>query len=156
MNTFSFTVNKKTTNAPVSNKSNASTYIDNVIVSNLKKAIPYAFYTSKREDYKPTKNIDIDITVKRNKKKHILDIIPDLIEYNNVEKAIKRLAAWYDTEEDSFDFILPDGTPVKIFDDEIQIGYELIPLKAFSKKYYNGLSEKAKKNIISLTINLNR
>ena len=54
-------------------------------------------------------------------------------------------------------YILADGTPIAFFEDEIQIGYDLIPLYKFgSPKYYNLFTPEKKKIIINLYISLNR
>ena len=55
-----------------------------------------------------------------------------------------------------YDFKLYDGTPVKMFSDEIQIGYDLIPLTGFTREYYNSLSESTRKHIIDITIDIQR
>ena len=59
-------------------------------------------------------------------------------------------------EKPMYDFKLYDGTPVKMFSDEIQIGYDLIPLTGFTREYYNSLSENTRKHIIDITIDIQR
>jgi hypothetical protein len=54
-------------------------------------------------------------------------------------------------------YILTDGTPIGFFEDEIQIGYDLIPLYKFSSpKYYNLFTPEKKKLIINIYISINR
>lgn len=161
--TYTFFIDKKnnTVNNNVSNTTSNSAYIDAIIRSNVKKAAPYAFDTID-EDYHPTivingtkpakKTIDIDITIKKNKPTYTS---LDFSKYSEFKKALDFILS-YDNYDDSADFYLPDGTPVRIFDDEIQIGYELIPMRMFSEKKYNSLSKKTKKAIIDLYINISK
>lgn len=61
-----------------------------------------------------------------------------------------------DTLKDTYDFELIDGTPVKLFSDEIQIGYDLIPIKNnYTYADFTALKPKAKKTIIDIYIKLN-
>ena len=54
-------------------------------------------------------------------------------------------------------YTLFDGTPIKFFEDEIQIGYDLIPLyKLESPKYYNTFTPTIKNTIINIFISINR
>lgn len=53
---------------------------------------------------------------------------------------------------DEYDFEI-DGTPVRIFDDMIQIGYHIIP-RNMPKSYYINLSPEIKKTIINITIKI--
>lgn len=57
--------------------------------------------------------------------------------------------------KDEYDFELPDGTPVRIFDDEIQIGYEIYDFDSLLiPKFYTTIPEKKKKIIIDIAIKL--
>lgn len=50
-----------------------------------------------------------------------------------------------------------DGTPIEFFEDEIQIGYDLIPLyKLSSPKYYSTFTPETKNLIINIFISINR
>lgn len=53
---------------------------------------------------------------------------------------------------DEYDFEI-DGTPVRIFDDMIQIGYHMIP-RNMPSSYYINLSPEIKKIIIDITIKI--
>ena len=50
-----------------------------------------------------------------------------------------------------------DGTPIEFFEDEIQIGYDLIPLyKLNTPKYYSTFTPEIKNIIINIFISINR
>lgn len=55
---------------------------------------------------------------------------------------------------DEYDFEI-DGTPIRIFDDMIQIGNHMIAKNA-SSNYYNNLSPSLKKIIINITIKISK
>ena len=151
------TRNKK--NNPSNFINNASAYIDSLVLSNLKHTAPYLFGKSIADDkledgktYTFTKkakknNKTINITVSGAKAKNVYE--PD---YNTFEKAVNYLL--HKNGGDTYDFKLDDGTPVKLFDDELQIGYELFPLTEGTMFLYNALSESSKKNIIDIYINI--
>lgn len=155
MKTFTFNVNKKSNTS--NNNNNASAYINDVVLSNLKKVVPYAFTSGViDEDYEPTIvltpkktkkviNIDVDVTTKPKMKDA----------YTEFMDAVKYLSHRNDLC-DTYDFLMADGTPVKIFADEIQIGYTLIPLKKFTKKMYNKLSTASKKTIIDIYVKIKK
>lgn len=153
MKTFNIKVNKTTNDT--SNNTNFDSYIDNLVLSNVKKITPYIFTSDTDEEYiikpKKAKTINIDITIP--KKTTFRTSIKD--KYSEFIKAVNYLAGKsYDT--DTYDFKMIDGTPVKIFDDEIQIGYDLIPLNAFTLDLYNKLSAESKKSIIDIYINIKK
>lgn len=65
--------------------------------------------------------------------------------------------AGLNTLKDTYDYELTDGTPVKIFSDEIQIGYDLIPIKrGYTLTDYAALQPKTTKTIIDIYIKLNQ
>lgn len=160
MKTYTFNVNKNTKTINSSNNNfNTSAYIDNVVLSNLKRAIPYAFKGTIDEDYRPSmyvtepkKVVDIDITIKKSPTTYTS---LDFNKYTDFIKAIEFLSS-LDNYDDSADFYLEDGTPVRIFEDEIQVGFTLIPLRKISKNAYDKLSKKNKKAIIDLVINISK
>ena len=151
------TRNKK--NNPSNFTNNASAYIDSLVLSNLKHTAPYLFGKSIADDkledgktYTFTKkakknNKTIDITISGLKAKNAYT--PD---YDTFEKAVNYLL--HKNGSDTYDFKLDDGTPVKLFDDELQIGYELFPLTEGTMFLYNALSESSKKNIVDIYINI--
>ena len=51
--------------------------------------------------------------------------------------------------KDDYDYLLPDGTPVKLYSDRIQIGFTTIPLFK-TNDYYFGLGTPTKKEIYTL------
>lgn len=160
--------NKKSSNPSIIN--NASAYIDNLILTNLKGTAPYLFgdksttyiidddfvpmYNDKLESgkvysYNKNKKKTIDITIDSTKKTTRTCKSPDFLTF---AKAVKHLLS--KTDGDTYDFKLDDGTPVKMFSDELQIGYELFPLNEGTMYLYKTLSESRKKNIIDIYINI--
>ena len=161
--------NKKSSNPSIIN--NASAYIDNLILTNLKGTAPYLFgknkhttciidddfipmYDDKLESgkvysYDKNKKKTIDITIGSTKKTTRTCKSPDFLTF---AKAVKYLLS--KTDGDTYDFKLDDGTPVKMFSDELQIGYELFPLNEGTMYLYKTLSESRKKNIIDIYINI--
>lgn len=53
-----------------------------------------------------------------------------------------------------YDFLLPDGTPVREYSNFIQVGYNMIPKKGYHN-YFNGLSNEEKINITNIIIVIN-
>lgn len=153
--TFDITIN--TNNRPSNNKSNNSSFIDALILSNLKNTAQYLFNTKKKKEpetkiyyfnnEKPKNNINI--TIKK-------EYIPSSgISITTFEKALKKIMST-SIDKDTYDFKLADGTPIKLFSDEIQIGYELLPINDATMYLYDKLSESSKNNIINLYIKLNK
>lgn len=124
-------------------------YLNNLINDNIVKNNPYLvdngykvadeiansilseiFTYSKPKPKKTTTTITFNL-----KKKEPTDILEMLGLITNKSKI-----------ENIFDYLLPDGTPVKIFDDRIQIGFTTIPLFA-SNGFYSSLGETTKKHI---------
>lgn len=159
MKTYTFTFDNTTRNNTARNNfssANYSSIIDDIILANIKKNNPYLFEerTSRPAtiifDTPKKKSIDIDITINKPKTERSYT-------FDALSKAIKRLANYRSNiENDIYDFKLEDGTPVKLFCNEIQIGYDLIPLNNFTKKLYDSLSESSKKNIIDIYIKINK
>lgn len=160
--------NKKSSNPSIIN--NASAYIDNLILTNLKGTAPYLFgdkstayiidddfipmhddklKSGKVYSYDKNKKKTIDITIGSTKKTTRTCKSPDFLTF---AKAVKHLLS--KTDGDTYDFKLDDGTPVKMFSDELQIGYELFPLNEGTMYLYKTLSESRKKNIIDIYINI--
>jgi hypothetical protein len=146
-------------NNPSNFINNASAYIDSLVLSNLKRTAPYLFgksiagdkledgktYTFTKKAKKNNKTIDITISGLKAKNAYTPD-------YDTFEKAVNYLL--HKNGGDTYDFKLDDGTPVKLFDDELQIGYELFPLTEGTMFLYKTLSESSKKNIIDIYINI--
>lgn len=136
MKTYTFNIEKNNNNS--SNKSNNTSFINSIVRNNLKKIMPNMFDTT------PTRTIDITITKKANKF--------DYRKYADFKHAVDHILSLYN---DRADFYLPDGTPVRIFEDEIQVGYELIPFYKIKKDYSN-ISDTIKKAIIDIYITISK
>lgn len=150
MKTYTFkTIKTKKNDAKSGN--NFSEMFDNIILNNMLKANPYLADMFENETITTktpkSKTIDIDITIEHPYTKNT--------EYDGIKKCIEYFYANHPFKKD-YDFKLPDGTPVKLYSDEIQIGYDLIPLNGFTKKVYDALSEECKKNIVEITIELQK
>ena len=145
--TFKIDNTAKTTTNP---SNTYSEIIDNIISSNVIKNNPW--FATIDETPKRKKNININIDITRKPKK---TYTYNSIDYGDIFDMIKFIYD-YKCEKPSYDFKLPDGTPVKMFSDEIQIGYDLIPLTGFTREYYNSLSESTRKHIIDITIDIQR
>ena len=136
MKTYTFNIEKNNNNS--SNKSNNTSFINSIVRNNLKKIMPNVFDTTQ------TRTIDITITKKANKF--------DYRKYADFKYAVDHILSLYN---DRPDFYLTDGTPVRIFEDEIQVGYELIPFYKIKKDYSN-ISDTVKKAIIDIYITISK
>lgn len=125
-----------------------SEIIDNIISSNVIKNNPW--FATIEETPKRKKNININIDITRKPKK---TYTYNSIDYGDIFDMIKFIYD-YKCEKPSYDFKLPGGTPVKMFSDEIQIGYDLIPLTGFTRAIYDSLSESSRKRIIDIYIDI--
>lgn len=140
----------KTKNNDAKSGNNFSEMFDNIILTNMLGQNPYLadlFYKKTEPQSKKNKTIDIDITIEHPYTKNT--------EYDGIKKCIEFFYANHPSKK-GYDFKLPDGTPVKLFSNEIQIGYDLIPLNNFTKKIYDALSEECKKNIVEITVELQK
>lgn len=145
--TFKIDNNAKTTN----NTNNTySEILSDIISSNIKKNNPW--FADIKETPKRTKTINIDIDLTRKPKK---TYTYETLDYGDIFDVLKFIYD-YKQEKPSYDFKLADGTPVKMFSDEIQIGYDLIPLNSLTKSYYDLLSEDTRKHIIDIYIDIKR
>lgn len=143
--TFKIDNTAKTTTNP---SNTYSEIIDNIISSNVIKNNPW--FATIDETPKRKKNININIDITRKPKK---TYTYDNIDYGDIFDMIKFIYD-YKCEKPSYDFKLHDGTPVKMFSDEIQIGYDLIPLTGFTRAIYDSLSESSRKQIIDIYIDI--
>lgn len=125
-----------------------SEIIDNIISSNVIKNNPW--FATINETPKRKKDININIDITRKPKK---TYTYDNIDYGDIFDMIEFIYN-YKCEKPSYDFKLPGGTPVKMFSDEIQIGYDLIPLTGFTRAIYDSLSESSRKQIIDIYIDI--
>lgn len=76
----------------------------------------------------------------------------DILDFANACALLSRTP----NPKDTYDFELPDGTPVRIFDDEIQVGYDLIPKSYLFEptKYYDFFTPKQKKIVIDIALKM--
>lgn len=146
MKKYTFKLNNTPKTNNVNNNENYSKIIDNIISANIRKNNPWM-----EQQKSSTRNINIDIDIHRPKKVYTLDFN----DYGDIFDAIKYIYD-YKKKKPLYDFKLADGTPVKMFSDEIQIGYDLIPLTSFTREYYDMLSEDTRKHIIDITIDIKR
>lgn len=149
MKKYTFKIDNNFKNENTSN--NYSKTLTDTILANIKNANPYLFDNKKS---KKTITIDIDIPMKKVYKKAEKFEHEKKISYNSILDAINFFYDNISTLKKDYDFKLSDGTPVKMFSDEIQIGYDLIPLNDFTKAYYDMLSKSSCKKIMELYINI--
>lgn len=158
MKKYTFNLNNTTKTINPSNTSNNySEILDNIISANIKKANPY-FYDLKPDfgtltTSTPKKQIDIDITI--GQRKPNIEYTFDCNSYSDLFEAIDFIRKTKQ-ERPFYDYKLADGTPIKFFGDELQIGFDLIPLKDFSQSYFKTLSPDTRKHIIDITIDIKR
>ena len=142
MKKYTFYTKKTNNNTTPSN--DYSKILSDIISSNILKANPYFADIEKPKSKKV--NIDIEIT-----KKPTYTFKDD--QYEGILKAIDFFYSDMMGKK-NYDFLLPDGTPVKKFHDEIQIGYDLIPLNSFTKKVYEYLKDMNKTKIVEFYVNM--
>ena len=147
MKKYTFKIDN-TANTTTNPSNTYSEIIDNIISSNVIKNNPW--FATIDETPKRKKNININIDITRKPKK---TYTYNSIDYGDIFDMIKFIYN-YKCEKPSYDFKLPDGTPVKMFSDEIQIGYDLIPLTGFTRAIYDSLSESSRKRIIDIYIDI--
>lgn len=147
MKKYTFKIDN-TANTTTNPSNTYSEIIDNIISSNVIKNNPW--FATIEETPKRKKNININIDITRKPKK---TYTYNSIDYGDIFDMIKFIYD-YKCEKPSYDFKLPDGTPVKMFSDEIQIGYDLIPLTGFTRAIYDSLSESSRKRIIDIYIDI--
>ena len=147
MKKYTFKIDN-TANTTTNPSNTYSEIIDNIISSNVIKNNPW--FATIDETPKRKKNININIDITRKPKK---TYTYNSIDYGDIFDMIKFIYD-YKCEKPSYDFKLPDGTPVKMFSDEIQIGYDLIPLTGFTRTIYDSLSESSRKRIIDIYIDI--
>ena len=135
-----------TTNNDNKNTSNNySKTLSDIIFANVLKANPYL---ADADEPKKEKKINIDIEITKSPKYTYQD--------DQYEGILKTIDLFYSSlvDGDTYDFKLPDGTPVKKFGNEIQIGLELIPLNKFTSKIYEYLKKMSKKQVYEFYVNL--
>ena len=142
--TYTFGKNNKFNNFHTSSKPNYSKIIDDIILADIIDKNSYLFgKTTLDAD-------DILLTAKPTKENKLDNAIKFLSNYKKYKTSFKCPFALNKT------YTLTDGTPVVFYDDEIQIGYELIPLNEGTKKIYEILSANRAKEIIDIYINISK
>ena len=142
MKKYTFYTKKTNNNTTPSN--NYSKILSDIISANILKANPYFKETAPKK----TKNFNIEIEIE---KKPTYTFEDD--QYEGILKAIDLFYSGL-IDNDTYDFKLPDGTPVKKFGNEVQIGLDLIPLNKLTNKMYEYLKKMNKKKIYEFYINL--
>ena len=155
--TFTFNTGKKNNGFNINNASiNYSKTLDDIILSNLKSTTLYIFKDATLgaafDELNKTKTKSIDITINSGAKSS--KKIPTLLDAINYFKGnnynFTKLMSDYPTYH-------INGTPITIFEDEIQIGYDLIPFNLFDNyDYINSLSNNTKKTIIDIFITIKK
>lgn len=136
--------------------SNPSKDLDNLILSNLIKMNPYLADTTKKNDSGLLDAMFAEAGLDSGSDRIIIKnrFTSNLLEDDfdsKFAKAARFLANYTPTKK----IYLTDGTPITFFEDEIQIGYTLIPLyKLTSPEYYTLLAPETKKTIINIFISI--
>ena len=136
------------------NTNNPSKDLDNLILSNLIKMNPY-LAKEKDDDLinamlAETNIIGDRILIPNRDNSYLLKDNFD----TEFIKAAKFLSTYTPNKKS---YILFDNTPIAFFEDEIQIGYDLIPLyKLGTEKYYKFFTPKFKNTIINIYISITR
>lgn len=156
--TFTFNTNKKNNSFNINNGSNNySKALDDIILSNLKSTTPYIFKDAtlgaafdELNKTKKTKSIDITINSGAKSSKKIPTLFDAINYFKGNNYNFSKLTSNYPTYH-------INGTPITIFEDEIQIGYDLIPFNLFDDyAYINSLSNNTKKTIIDIYITIKK
>lgn len=140
-----------------STKNNQNTAEKSLNAMLAEKILEFAPYLKKDKSTKKT--IDIDITIPKKKLASANTLngvkIDDFIDACAFLSKYKGVHA-FNSCKDEYDFELSDGTPVRIFDDEIQIGYTLIPMEWFIEpnEYLSAFTPKKKKMIVDIAVKL--
>lgn len=134
---------------------NASKNLDNIILSNLIKMNPYLAGT--RNDNDTTLDAMLsDAGFKKDNEYIIIRKNSSLLK-GNFDNEFAKAANFLADYKPNKTYKLYDGTPITFFEDEIQIGYDLIPIyKLRNIKYYNEFAPETKNIIINIFISINR
>lgn len=143
--------NKKNTGINFRSNTNASKALDDLIFAGLTKMNPYLKKT-KSDNLLDAMFEDAGF----NTDDHIIISNRSSILKDDFDTDFAKAAKFLSTYTPNKKYILTDGTPIVFFEDEIQIGYDLIPLyKLSSPKYYTLFTPETKKTIINLFITIN-
>lgn len=167
MKHYTIKINKNNNNNTF-RTNNASKNLDDLLLSNIIKMNPFLGYKSDDDTIKInfTKNDSSDIIDAalreaglKGDDRIIISNRYDSYLKDDFDTEFAKAARFFSsyTPDNKKTYILADGTPIGFFEDEIQIGYDLIPLYKFgSPKYYNLFTPEKKKIIINLYISINR
>jgi len=131
---------------------NASESLDTLILSNMKKMNPYLKSNDSTLDAMfAAAGLDTGDRI----------IIPNrdysYLLKDNFNTEFIKAAKFLSTYSPRKKYTLFDGTPIEFFEDEIQIGYDLIPLYKLSRpEYYHTFAPAIKNTIINIFISINR
>ena len=145
MKTYTIKINNNNNSSNGSFFTNASKNLDNLILTNMKKMNPYL-------------NTDPDYTLDS-----MFDEAGFIYRDNgcllkgNFDTEFARAAKFLANYTPKKKYFIFGDTPIEFFEDEIQIGYDLIPLSKLSNiRYYNTFTPEIKKTIINIYISINR
>lgn len=155
MKHYTIKINKNNNNSfNFRNTNNPSKNLDDLILSNMIKMNPYLGY-KKNDDtldamFAEARGINDRIIIPNRDNSYLLKGDFD----SEFTKAAKFLSTYTPKKKS---YILFDNTPIAFFEDEIQIGYDLIPLyKLGAEKYYNLFTPEFKNTIINIYISIIR
>ena len=153
MKHYTIKINKNNNNS-FNFRTNTSKSLDDLILSGLKKMNPFLSKTN--DSTLDAMFIDAGLNIDND---HIL--IPNrdygYLLKGNFDTEFTKSAKFLSKFTPKKKYILFDGTPIEFFEDEIQIGYNLIPLyKLTSPTYYNTFTTEIKNTIINIFITIRR
>lgn len=137
----------KSTNNKSNNTSNSAKTMNDDFRN---KILEFAPYLKKKENKKTIININMPLKPK----KTYTGI--NIFDFASACKFLDNYKSIYLNNKDEYDFELADGTPVRIFDDEIQIGYDILDFNDLISLDSIYIPENKKKLIIDIAIKLNR
>lgn len=156
--TIKFNNNNNSNNFSFRNlfRRNSSKTLDDIILSNVVKMNPYLKKTYKSDPLLDAMFEDAGLYTTDN-----IVVIPDGTRYllkDDIDldfiTAANFLSSYTPKKKT---YTLFDKTPIVFFEDEIQIGYDLIPLDYLrTPKYYSTFTPAMKKTIINIFISINR
>lgn len=155
MKHYTIKINKNNNNNFSFRTNNASKDLDNLIFSNLIKMNPFLIGRKKNDSTLDAMFADAGfdtndhIIIPNRDNSYLLKGTFD----SEFAKAANFLSGYTPTKKIYFF----DNTPIKFFEDEIQIGNDLIPLyKLNTPKYYSTFTPAIKNTIINIYISINR
>ena len=146
--------NKNNSGINFRNNTNASKNLDNLIFSNLIKMNPYLAGTTKKNDSGLLDAMFEEAGFDTGDRIIISNRPTSSFLKGNFDTKFAEAANFLANYTPTKKIFLGD-LPIKFFEDEIQIGYDLIPLyELTSPKYYNMFTPETKKIIINIYISI--